>query len=185
VVQIVLQGHAGWLVFVMRTVLGGARLARGAWVPWQPPGSDHCGPEALAASTATDVVALCDEGLYLRPSPTPDEALYVSRDGGATFRRTGTSLAGLGGLPASPGPNDIVIANTLGELRASFDTARTWATVLRAQVGGWTELGFTTSHQGVAVAVDTGLVGLRRGTLYMTLDGGHHWQVVPFRSAVS
>ena len=81
--QIVLQGDAGWLVQVDRVVVGGARLTGGAWVPWEPPCLDAGGSAVLAAPTATDLVAVCDEGEWnARPRAVRS---YFSSDGGSTF----------------------------------------------------------------------------------------------------
>lgn len=41
--QIVVQAGTGWLIEVDRTVVGGARLVDGSWVPWQPPCEDAGG----------------------------------------------------------------------------------------------------------------------------------------------
>ena len=81
--QLVLSGNAGWLVEVDRVVVGGARLESGLVDPLQPPCSTARGPATLAATSASDLVAACDVGLWSAPTGVH---LFVSADGGTTFR---------------------------------------------------------------------------------------------------
>ena len=62
--QLVLAGDRGWILTVNRTVGDGARLTNGTWQSWNPPCEETNGPAYLAASTATDVIAACEEGVY-------------------------------------------------------------------------------------------------------------------------
>jgi photosystem II stability/assembly factor-like uncharacterized protein len=187
--QIVLQGTTGWLIEVDRTVVGGARFDQGRWATWQPPCAAANGPATLAASSATAVVAVCNEGVWGPPAPA--DRVYLSSDGGQTFHPAakpsplpGSSVLG---SVASPSPQTIVLgANTATpQLVASFDAGKTWRSVaqFRQQSSSWAELGFTSPTQGVAVLVSS--VGGPSGTLLMTTDGGHTWHPVAFRQAHS
>ncbi len=63
-------------------------------------------------------------------------------------------------------------------LLATFDTGATWATVKQGGEGRWTDVGFTSTDQGVAVDIPSDAPA---GALFMTLDGGHTWNAVAFR----
>ncbi len=173
-VQVVLQGQTGWLLEVDRTVIGGLRLVSGTWQTWAPPCVGTNGPATLAASSPTELVAACDQGVWGPASPM-GERLWVSHDGGATF-------ADVGAIPieaqavAAASPATIVVAGT-GAVSASFDGGATWSTVLHPASGQEvSDLGFTTASQGVLVLHPPG----QAGTLVMTNDGGHTWHGLVF-----
>jgi hypothetical protein len=180
--QIVLQGTTGWLLENDRTVVSGARLVQGRWVPWQPPCSAAGGPATLAASSATAMVAVCDEGVWTGPAIAV--RVYASNDGGTTFHQVATLTPTPSSvmLVASPSPQTIVVGVYTNQLmlKASFDGGATWKTVAHAQQpGSWADLGFTSPTQGVAVLSSTAT----QATLLMTLDGGQTWNPVDFRQA--
>jgi hypothetical protein len=194
--QLVLHGHEGWLLQNDRTVVGGARLnGNGQWLPWTPPCATANGVAILAASSATDLVAMCAEGTWGPPHNLPPGAavpstwMFTSKDGGTTFQAVGAVPAGPTpaasnpvGL-ASPAPATVVAAGMqppgaggaggedIGVLSASFDGGHTWRTVLQLpSVVRWNDLGFTTLTQGVVVAFTRS-----DSTFSMTRDGGHTW----------
>ena len=174
-VQLVLSGAAGWLLENDRTVIGGARLVNGSWVAWQPPCLSVVGPAYLAASSATELAAACDVGLW--SSPTGSH-LFVSHDGGSTFVAAPTAVPlTMTAAIAGASPNVTVVGGTDATgaaLVGTFDGGRTWSVVARLGTGGLTDLGFTTATQGVVVATS----GNGPGTLYMTRDGGRTWAAV-------
>jgi hypothetical protein len=187
--QLVLQKSQGWLLENDRTVVGGARLNdAGAWTAWTPPCRTANGTATLAASTPTDLMAVCQEGQWGPAGNLPAGAqvpatwLYRSGDGGATFQAVG-AIPGTGGVTslASPAPSTVVFGGTgasdAAELRATFDGGHTWQVVYRnPQVQTWLYLGFTTLTQGVAIGA--GANG--SAVLAMTRDGGHTWTAVSF-----
>jgi len=203
--DLVLQNTSGWLVQNDRTVVAGARLVSGAtWAAWTPPCSQANGAGVIAASSSTDMVAACDEGVWgpanNLPSGTkiPAEWLFSSGDAGASFQTVGPITSGFSvdGI-ATPAPATIVADGSLtsggsggtggsgsvvGALVASFDGGHTWQTVYQdAQVTpGWADLGFTTLTQGVAIASTASA-----SELLMTHDGGHTWAPVPLSAAGS
>jgi hypothetical protein len=174
--QFVLQGAAGWLVAIDRTVIGGARLDHGHWLPWQPPCLQANGPVTLAAASATDLFAVCDQGIWGPVSGGTGFRAYISTDGGTLFQRAWSQLPpGCCGVVASPQPGVAVVAGSANDrpaLYATFDNGGSWKLVYSGEVDA--ELGFTTPNQGVAIDTTT-------GTLIMTFDGGHHWSAVNFR----
>jgi photosystem II stability/assembly factor-like uncharacterized protein len=180
--QLVLQGSKGWFVQVDRTVIGGALLSAGAWQPWTPPCASDNGPAWLAASSPTQLVAVCDAGVWGTPAAgtSPGEHVYVSADGGATWTQPGPiPLPNVTAVAAAPGVITIAgFGATSAVLISSFDGGRTGPAVYDAPAGvtAVAELGFTTALQGVAVL--TGPAD--KGTLVMTRDGGHTWKPVTF-----
>ncbi len=182
-VQIVLQGHIGWLVENDRTVIAGARFD-GGWAPWQPPCLTVGGSVALAASTPTDLAAVCDEGVWSGPGPASVRA-YLSTDGGATFHPTPTAPGSIyhGLANATAQSRDTIIFASYTQsgavLVGSFDGGTTWAPVSETpEAGQWLELGFTSPNQGVAIDYHA---GSSKGVLIQTNDGGHTWAAVAFR----
>jgi photosystem II stability/assembly factor-like uncharacterized protein len=176
-VQLVLSGDAAWILQNDRTVINGARLAAGTWQSWQPVCADVVGPAYLAASSARDLVAACDVGLWSTPQ---GGHLYVSHDGGLTFKPAGTKMPfALGGAIASPGTSTIVVSGSLPAkgvgLYASFDGGATWSSVLGLGNGAVAYVGFTTALQGVMIgAASPG------PAMFMSHDGGHTWEGVAF-----
>jgi len=176
--QLAVQGPAGWAIEVDRTVVGGARLSGARWVSWQPPCESAGGFAALAAATASDVDAVCDEGVWTGSSESVHA--YLSTDGGTTFRRVAPALEIADATAIGSSPSGAVVVGGSGHtgtgvLLASFDAGSTWATVYQGGDGvAADELGFETANQGVAIA--TGAAA----QLLMTFDGGHHWSPVTF-----
>jgi len=177
--QLVVQGTTGWVVEVDRTVIGGARLSGGAWAPWQPPCLDAGGPMVLAASTPSDLVAVCDEGVWT--GDTPVTRAYVSSDGGTTFRPTKTPVplsTSTNAAASAAARTAVVAAGGSAVIVGTFDGGATWSTVERGAPSDWTDLGFTNPSQGAAVEIP---FDARAGSLLMTVDGGHTWSAVAFR----
>ena len=175
-IELRLSGSSGWILENDRVVSGGATLDAGVWRTWQPACLDVVGPAVLAASSASDLVAVCDVGLWASPK---GEQLFTSTDGGATFASTGTRPPVTASAVASPDRATIVIAgsDTNGAaLVASLDGGRTWSKVWSAAAVSFTDLGFTTPTQGIVVTTDES----GAGKLLMTHDGGRTWTPVTF-----
>lgn len=176
-IQLVLSGDAGWILQNDRVVENGARLVAGTWRTWQPVCADVVGPAFIGASSASDLVAVCDVGLWSTPA---GEHLFVSRDAGVSFAETriGTSLDQAASL-ATPDRSTIVIAGFDPKgwlLVGSFDAGRTWSDLIVARPGALTDLGFTTTKQGVVISTAEG----GASQLLMTRDGGKVWSAVTF-----
>lgn len=181
-VDLALHGGEGWIVENDRTVVGGARFHNGEWLAWQPPCSSSGGPAVLAASTATDLFALCNEGVW--SGGPPAVRTYTSRDGGATFQRSAATFPlAAGGAVASARPSRAVVAASGPggglQLLLTTDGGATSAPVYRGPSAGADDLGFTTAEQGVVIEAAPGMTG----PLLMTRDGGHSWQAVAFAAA--
>ena len=180
--ELALHGAAGWLVENDRTVVAGARLTSGSWGRWTPPCTDANGPAFVAASSATDLVAVCDEGLWGPPAPgtTAGESwLFTSADAGTHVSAVGeidtsaTAHASAGSVATPPGKPQVVVVGGSG-LAATFDGGHTWKTVYTPPTGQTVRfVGFTTASQGVAIAG-----GASSSTLLMTRDGGTTWSAV-------
>jgi hypothetical protein len=183
--QLVLQKARGWLLENDRTVVGGARLnGTPSWSTWTPPCQTANGVASLAASTPTDLVAVCVEGEWgparnlPAGSQTPSSWLFQSGDGGASFQAVGPLPGQIdGAVVASPAPSTVVVGGAAPSLTASFDGGHTWQAVYHdARVQTWSYLGFTTLTQGVAIGSGAGNSSL----MAMTRDGGHSWAAVSF-----
>ena len=180
-VQLVLQHGAGWLIENDRVVTAGARLIDGIWSAWTPPCMDRGGPVLLAASDATNLAAVCTEGVWGGPS-TPATRLYRSTDGGEHFEAEPAPAPvppGSAVVAASASPGAVVIgaADPDGApvLVAKLDETPSWNVVwIGTGPARWSDLGFTTQDQGVVV------LGHDDGTaeLLMTMDGGRSWEPV-------
>ena len=173
VTQLVLHGRAGWLVEVDRTVIGGAELRNGDWVPWTPPCTRAGGGAEMAAASNTVLAAMCDEGTWFGPNNGPH--LYLSSNGGASFRRAPTQLpSGTGLAMASPGTLVMVGG---GGLLESVDNGVRWHTVFDDKRPlAYTDLGFTTPQRGVVIEFDINT--LHDGRLLQTSDGGNTWHTI-------
>lgn len=120
--QLVLQGSAGWLLEVDRTVVGGARLDRGRWVSWDPPCQESGGPATVAGSSTTELVAVCGEGVW-NDAPKAVRA-YRSDDGGTTFHPIAAAL------PLACCPVGVAVRHaadaTSGTMLLTVDGGHTW-----------------------------------------------------------
>ena len=175
--QLVLHGNQGWILFINRGTLSGARLQGGRWVPWKTPCIDGS-PGVLAASTDRNLVAHCAEGVW--NDKPPQDLVFVSSDGGVVFHQVSTPLpVGFGGDIGTATPTTWVLAAFDGDSRPQLfrtaDAGRTWKAVYHGDgSAGLTDLGFTTPQQGVVISEGEG----QSGRLFMTYDGGETWSPV-------
>lgn len=186
--QITLWGADGWLINDNRTVVSAARLSpTTGWTSWAPPCARANGTGLVAAASATDLVAVCAEGMWGTPDPGTKAGmnwLFRSADGGDSFTPVGAIP---GNQPLSvttpPGaPRTVVVADGAGGLLATFDGGLGWSSAEPGVGTGGTSnggyvfdyVGFTSATQGVAVATKPS------PALFMTRDGGHTWSQVGF-----
>ena len=111
--------------------------------------------------------------------------LFRSTDAGASFgpgRRVPVASAD---LAAAIGPSTVAVGAQLNgsnstsvTLEMSFDNGASWKSVYRHAGSGWSDLGFTTLTQGVAIVFGA---QDHRNTMLFTRDGGQHWAPVTFR----
>jgi hypothetical protein len=174
--MITLHGTAAWIILGGR--LYGTQTGR-SWV--REPVT--CPPRyamASAAAYSTQQVTLLCAGDPAAGSE--GKAVYSSGDGGASFSLM-TAFAGPGDhfdLLADPTAQHIFLATSSGAtwLDVSGDGGRTWGTALTIDDGGagWSDFGFTTPVQGVAIEGN-----LRFGShMYMTWDAGQTWHQITF-----
>ncbi|MDQ1462130.1 MAG: hypothetical protein QOI08_3614 [Actinomycetota bacterium] len=164
--QFVFSGSRGWVTNGDRGIMGGARLTTsGRWETWKPP---CLGAYAwLAASTGTDLVASCEEGVWTGPKIT--DAVYFSHDGGATWQRATEPIFG---AVASPGPDTAVVVDG-DNVQRTVDGGATWksvAGVTNPNANMPSDLGFTTATQGFVIFTN--------GPMLMTYDAGATWSSV-------
>ncbi len=168
-IQLVFSNGAGWMIEVDRIVVGGAQMSTsGTWSKWTPPCATSNGPASLAAWSATDLIAACDEGVWGSPPP-PAKAVYTSHDAGATFQRHDAPVYG---LVAAADPNYAVLV-TGDTIRRSVDGGRTWTivdNVTNPNAIQPSDLGFTSNSQGFVIFTN--------GQMVMTYDSGATWSAV-------
>ena len=175
--DLVLAGGRGWMVVNNEVVTSGMILDDGAWTAFDPPCRDQAGPVTLAAS-ATDVVALCNQGVA-GPVDEPGFHIYASDDGGGTFTRElplpdlalGTDV-----LLARPEEDVLVLATEETEATrvgtavvASSDDGAGWTDPVPLTEGALRYLGFTTPTRGEVIAADR---------VFLTDDRGLTWTEV-------
>lgn len=177
--RITLHGTAGWII------LGGALYATQTGQSWVrepvscPPGY---GMVSAAAASTQQVTLLCAGDSAMG---SQGKILYSSADGGASFSVAGTPP--LGGdqlkLLAEPTAQHIFLATSSAAtwLDVSGDGGNTWTTALYLRDGGlgWSDFGFTTATQGVAIEHPTNPAA-GTSTMYMTWDAGQTWHPITF-----
>jgi photosystem II stability/assembly factor-like uncharacterized protein len=172
---ITLHGSAGWIILGNRLYSSrtGAHWTRDSFRCQTGWGMDSAG-----ASSARSITLLCvgDPGLGQSL-----KKLYASANGGATFRRTGAvPSGGDGGLLAEPTPRHLFVATSSGAtwIYVSDNGGRTWRNALTLDDGGkgWSDFGFTTASQGLAIE-GTPAMG---SVLYLTWNAGRTWHPVRF-----
>jgi photosystem II stability/assembly factor-like uncharacterized protein len=164
-IQLVFSDGAGWLMEVDRTVVAGAQMSTGGtWTKWTPPCATANGPATLAAWSATDLIASCQEGAWGSP-PAPGTAVYTSHDDGATFQPQDAPVYG---QVAAADPNYAILV-TSDTIRRSVDGGRTWTIVESPNSGPLpaSDLGFTSNSQGFVI--------FDNGVMLMTHDAGATW----------
>jgi photosystem II stability/assembly factor-like uncharacterized protein len=177
---IVVWGSTGWLINDNRVTVSGARLIGGVWQPWRPPCTDANGTATLAASSATDLAAVCQEGVWGPPDAGTKAGtayLWTSTDGGSSFQDVGAVPVALGDNPvteAPANPSTVIVGSNAGRIQASYDGGTSWTSGSSEVVGSVDFLGFTTATQAVA------LVAPARPALYITYNSGHTWTRVNF-----
>jgi photosystem II stability/assembly factor-like uncharacterized protein len=137
------------------------------------------GGGAIAAWSSKEVALVCAESGGLGSEA---KQAYTSSNGGGTFTPTASSPPPQGEVE-SAGTNgtSIVVGASSGatELYASYNDGHSWSTAYDDASGGapLSDLGFTTSTQGVAIE---GVAGTGpQPFLLMTTDGAHTWSRVP------
>lgn len=181
-VQLVLSGAGGWLLVNNRVVIAGARLHSGEWANWQPPCGTVTGPAVVAAPNASDLISVCDVGLWGDPGGQPiGEHGYVSHDGGITFVRVSSTLPIDTATAIAAGSAESAVLAAGDDkgtvLLRTADGGRTWTSILQPSLEQVSELGFTTGSQGVLILTDD----QGQGRLLMTHDGGRTWKPVRFQ----
>ena len=173
---ITLHGTAAWIILGNRLY---ATQASRSWARDPVKCAPGYGMASAGASSTRQVTLLCVSDPAMGSAA---KILYSSSDGGARFSRTGTPP--LGGdhldLLAQPTAKHIFIATSSAAtwLDVSGNGGRTWAETLRIPDGGlgWSDFGFTTPSQGVAIEGNPAA----GSHMYMTRDAGQAWHQIKF-----
>jgi hypothetical protein len=167
--QLVIQGNAGWLVAVNGdNVVGGARIVGSSWQSWTSPCRGSSGPALLAASTPSDVIAVCGRSGH--------QALDVSSDGGNTFPRR-LSLGSLKVTSVTSGEASSALVGTSTGTVASVsipgDALTTPNPPAAAAGQSVVQIGFEDGAQGLLITGTTS-----GGRLYLTSSAGQTWEPI-------
>jgi photosystem II stability/assembly factor-like uncharacterized protein len=174
---VTLHGAAAWIILGNRLY---ATRSGWSWAEEPVRCARHDQMASAAAFSARRVTLLCVGG---PAAGSASKILYSSRDGGARFRRA-AGLPPLGGdqldLLAQPAARHIFIATSSAAtwLDVSGNSGRTWGETLRLFDGGlgWSDFGFTTPGQGVAIEGDP----VQGSRMFMTWDAGRTWHKIRF-----
>ena len=172
---ITLHGRAAWIILGNRLY---ATQTGTTWVKESVKCPVNWGMSSAGAYSSQQISLLC---VGLPALGSTQKAVYVSRDGGAHFRKVGTPPSGGdGGLLAEPTPRHLFLgsASAATWIYVSTDSGRRWRTNLMLDDGGagWNDFGFTTATQGVAVEGNP-VIGSH---LWMTTNAGRTWHKVKF-----
>ncbi len=177
--RITLHGTAAWII------LGGRLYATQTGVSWvqEPVTCPQYYAIASTAAYSTQQLTLLCAGNSGMGSQA--KMVYSSADGGSSFTLT-SAWTGTGDqfdLLAEPAPQHIFLATSSAAtmLDVSGDGGRTWGTALYLDDGGlgWSDFGFTTPTQGVAIE-HPGNPAAGTSTMYMTWDAGLTWHQITF-----
>ena len=169
-----LHGKAAWLSgsFPSNGAFLYATADGVSWHKLASPCASPYAPAGLAAYDQQRITLLCQGN---GAAGSVGKIWYSSADGGRIFARVSQWFGpGYYGPVAQPGPDRALAAVTVGPMarsgiEASSDGGRTWRDLFAVASGfaSWSDFGFTTAVQGVAVLQET--------ALYMTYNGGRTW----------
>lgn len=172
--DLVLADDRGWMVVNNEVATSGLTLEDGVWTPFAPPCRDRFGPVQLAAS-ATDVVALCNEGVT-GTVEAPGFHLYASEDDGETFTRElplPDLALGTGVVAERPEEGGLVLVTeeteatrTTSASVASSDDGSEWTEPAALAEGATRYVGFTTPTRGEAIVADRVFLSDDRGVTW-------------------
>lgn len=173
--MITLHGTAAWIILGSRLY---SSQAGSGWVQDSVTCPRYLVPVSVGAYSSRQITLLCVGDPAMGSTL---KVLYSSSDGGIHFTRVGdVPLGGDGGLLAEPTPAHLFVATSSGAtwLYVSTNGGRSWHQRLWLADGGkgWSDFGFTTATQGVAVEGRPAL-GSR---MFLTKNAGATWQAVTF-----
>ena len=176
----VASGSSGEISIAQGTIWvmqGHLRLYRSSdGVSWhsspQPCPSNSYNGASVAAATSSRVFIVC-AGAGAAGSEA--KTVYLSTNGGASYLRLGDAPLSGQFEEAAASPLGVAVAALSGAtyIYTSFNDGQTWSTTLLPESDGLSNLGFTTSTQGVVI-----FHGAAYPQLLMTRDGGHTWKAV-------
>ncbi len=179
--MLVLNGTTAYLPSPGGTLVRGL-LTGGAWqaatgaaparLPCRPGAAQPDGQPSralLATDASSDLALLCTG----RPAGgRQPKTLYLSQDGGQSWRRSGHAPAAGTAMSVSGSLSGALMVATSQGIVTSADGGAHWraATVTAAPPGGFVYVGMTTATQGVAVPADPS-----QHAIWFTFDGASTW----------
>jgi hypothetical protein len=132
---------------------------------------------SVAAATSLRVVVVCAGG---GGAGSQTKTAYLSENAGVSYRRVSDPPAGGDFESVAASPTNVSVASASGAtaINSSFNNGLTWTTTFLAGDGGLglSDLGFTTSTQGVVIHGQ--IQYSNEMQLLMTRDGGRVWAPV-------
>ena len=182
---IVLTGTQGYWYTPTDTLLSGP-VAQG--MSWSAAGTSAlpCTPGApqpdgrpsggqLAASGPTDLALACPGSA--QPGGGQQEIIYVSPDGGQSWRQQGTlTIDGTATSLAADG--SVMALATTHCIDVSSNGGATWRTAHHGPAGGFSYVGLTSAAQGVAVPADPG-----QHAVWFSYNGARTWTRSPIKGS--
>jgi hypothetical protein len=132
---------------------------------------------SVAAATSLRVFVVCAGG---GGAGSQTKTAYVSENAGVSYQRVSDAPSGGDFESVAASPTNVSVAGASGAtaIDSSFNNGLTWTTTFLAGDGGLglSDLGFTTSTQGVVIHGQIQYPNEMQ--LLMTRDGGHVWAPV-------
>ena len=184
---IVLAGGRGYFYTPAGTLVSGPVAGGAAWAqagsgalqclpgPAAASGRPAGGQLAAYGSTGTDLALACPASTPAgsQPGGTLDqqETIYGSTDGGRTWRQTGTLTTTGPATSLAAASGGLLVLSTSLCIDVSTSNGARWRQAQLGPGGGFSYVGMTSAHQGVAVPADSSL-----DAVWFTFDGGQNWQ---------
>ncbi len=172
---ITLHGTAAWIILGNRLY---ATQHGSSWVRESFKCATDLAISSIGAYNSARITLLCTGNAALGST---EKVLYSSANGGAHFTKVGSvPSGGDGGLLAEPTSRHLFVATSSAAtwLYGSTDGGRHWHDSLTLDDGGkgWSDFGFTTATQGVAIEGRP----VNGSHMYLTRDSGRRWHKVRF-----
>jgi hypothetical protein len=175
--SIVLTGTQGYWYTPDGVLLSGQLIPGASWTavstsalpcaPGAPQPDGRPSGGQLAASGPGDLALGCPGSA--QPGGGQQEIIYVSSDGGQSWKQQGTITAD-GTATSLAADGSVMALATSHSIDVSADGGATWQTAQHGPAGGFSYVGLTKPTQGVAVPADSS-----QHAVWFSFNGGQNW----------